>query len=205
MKVAILFARPDSNYKLLEEVEVYDLQRNALNFPGGMSIVAHPPCRTWGAMSHMKHVTRDADEHNLAIWAVGQVRQWGGVLEHPAASKLWKSMPLPESGRDEWGGFTLGVDQLWWGHVASKPTKLYIVGCDPKEVPQMPLRIQLAHKTIAGIKGKPGHRCTQQEREHTPLAFANWLVALARLTRPFPKTWCFLCNSYEFRGVSHLT
>lgn len=179
--VAILFARRDSTYKRIEGCDVWDAERDARNFKGGMPVVAHPPCRAWGALSHMANPRHN--EKELAIWAVKIVRENGGVLEHPAKSKLWSAMNLPQSGFDEWGGHTLGVDQLWWSHVASKPTKLYIVGCAPRDVPQMPLRFTLARKTITGIKGMPGHRCTQYEREYTPIAFANWLVAVARASR----------------------
>ena len=45
-KVAVLFARKDSIYKEFEQCDVYDIERNALTFSGGIPIIAHPPCRS---------------------------------------------------------------------------------------------------------------------------------------------------------------
>ena len=180
--VAVLFARRDSFYKKLP-VDVYDIDRDARNFSGGCPVVAHPPCRAWGAFA-WRVKPRD-DERELSPWAVGQVRAFGGVLEHPAASKLWAEVGLPEpgAGRDEFGGWTLPVDQHWWGHRASKRTRLYIVGCDPKNIPIMPLRIDEPTHVIgdcgrAGFGKKP--EISKAEREHTPPDFAAWLVELAK-------------------------
>jgi hypothetical protein len=52
--VAVLFARSDSIYKEFQGVDVWDKERDARNWPGGCPVIAHPPCRTWGAMSHMR-------------------------------------------------------------------------------------------------------------------------------------------------------
>ena len=60
-----------------------------------------------------------ADERNLARLAVALVREFGGVLEHPAASTLWPAQRLPPIGqRDAFGGWTLPIVQSWWGHRA---------------------------------------------------------------------------------------
>lgn len=50
MDVAVLFARQDSTYKALSGVDVYDIDRDARTFQGGMPVVAHPPCRAWGRL-----------------------------------------------------------------------------------------------------------------------------------------------------------
>ena len=34
-----------------EGFDCWDIERNALNWPGGNPIVAHPPCRAWGQLS----------------------------------------------------------------------------------------------------------------------------------------------------------
>jgi hypothetical protein len=60
---------------------------------------------------------------NLARLAVALVREFGGVLEHPAGSTLWKAQKLPRPGeRDQYGGWTLEAPQKWWGHKAEKAT-----------------------------------------------------------------------------------
>jgi len=52
------------------------------------------------------------DERNLARLAVALVRAFGGVIEHPVASGLWADQKLPKPGqRDQYGGFTLPIDQ----------------------------------------------------------------------------------------------
>lgn len=184
--VAALFVRRDSVYKSLG-VDSWDADRNALLWPGGSPIIAHPPCRSWGQLSHM--AKPEEGEKELAIWAIGLIRRWGGVLEHPRASKLWKELRLPlGEERDEFGGFTMSVDQSWWGHRARKTTLLYICGCERNEVPAIPLNFTPPTHVISSEirKGQPGWkpRVTKREREATPSDFAKWLIELAMKCKP---------------------
>lgn len=177
--VAVLFAREDSNYKAMPGVDVWDAERDARRWPGGEPVVAHPPCRAWGRLRHFANPR--ADEKDLARWAVQQVRAWGGVLEHPASSTLWQDQQLPAPGkRDEFGGWTLPIVQMWWGHRAEKKTWLYICGAEPRDLPEMPLRLGEASHVVQSRKR---HDCrphiTKAEREHTPPELASWLVELA--------------------------
>lgn len=192
--VAVLFGRSDSHYKALPGVDVWDIDRDARKWPGGSTVVAHPPCRAWGRLAHMAKPR--PDEKELARFAVAMVRQNGGVLEHPAASKLWadQSLPQPGAGADAFGGWTLGISQHWWGHRATKNTLLYIVGVSPRDIPDLPeLRLGDGTHVIAQDtrKGNGGRRLVQgdlgwrpfvthAEREHTPPLLAQWLVELAR-------------------------
>lgn len=188
--ITVLFARADSVYKTLE-CDVWDAERNALNWQGGAPVVAHPPCRAWGALRHFARP--QPGERELAIWAVDQVRRFGGVLEHPAHSTLWPTVGLPQPGeRDAFGGWTLPIVQSWWGHKAEKATFLYIVGCEPADLPDIPLILGDASHVIAqgrtlpdGSRLKKGMRgwrpeVTKAEREHTPALLAAWLIELAR-------------------------
>lgn len=179
MTVAILFARADSNYKALPGCDVWDAERDARRWPGGCPVVAHPPCRAWGRLRHFAKPR--PDEKALALWAVEQVRKFGGVLEHPASSTLWPVAELPAPGkRDQWGGWTLPIHQHWWGHRAEKATLLYIVGCEPANVPPLPYRIDEPTHVVQSRK-RTGYRphITKAEREHTPPELARWLVDLA--------------------------
>ena len=189
--VAALFCRADSIYKTMPGVDVWDAERDATAWPGGAPVVAHPPCRTWGTLAHL--FEHPPGERELAPWAVAQVRRWGGVLEHPAKSRLWPELGLPALGRrDEFGGWTLAIHQSDFGHRAQKKTRLYIVGCSPLDVPSLPIVLgQPTHvisqnRTLPGgvrlRKGMPGWRpdCTEAEQEHTPPALASWLVEVAR-------------------------
>lgn len=180
--ISVLFARRDSVYKCLCD-DVWDIERDARNWPGGNPVVAHPPCRAWGGLSHMAKPR--PDEKELAIFAVRKIREFGGVLEHPKTSRLWDVMRLPAPGdRDCFGGFTLCVDQFWWGHKARKATFLYVVGCEPKDVPTIPMRLDAVEYTVASkIKKYSGRRTkkeiSKKEREATPVDFAKWLIELA--------------------------
>ena len=137
MTVAVLFARADSTYKALPDVEVFDMERDARTYDGPWPVVAHPPCRAWGRLRTFANPR--PDERNLARLAVALVREFGGVLEHPASSTLWPAQKLPDPGqRDGYGGWTLPIVQQWWGHKAEKKTLLYIVGCEPACVPPLP-------------------------------------------------------------------
>ena len=184
--VSVLFARADSVYKSLPGVDVWDADRDALTWPGGTPVVAHPPCRAWGSFAHLAKPR--TGERDLALWAICQVRTCGGVLEHPKGSRLWAECGLPNPGEapDEYGGWSLGVTQHWWGHLAEKGTKLYVCGCSPTQVPPIQLHLGDAARYIARPRywpeGDPRRKpeCTHAQREHTPPDFALWLVDLAR-------------------------
>jgi len=200
MTIAVLFARTDSIYKSLPACDVYDIDRDALTWPGGAPVVAHPPCRAWGRLFYFAKPR--PGEKELGLWAVGQVRQWGGVLEHPAGSKLFSAAGLPMPGEtDAWGGWTLPITQHWFGHRAEKKTWLYIVGCAPQHIPPMPLVLGDTTHVIAGSRprrkdgtrlrkkeGNPAWRpeVSKAEREHTPPELAKWLLEVARRCSTLP-------------------
>lgn len=182
MKVAVLFARSDSIYKAMQGADVYDIERDARNYAGSLPVVAHPPCRAWGRLRAFAKPR--PDEKALALFAIGEVRRCGGVLEHPASSSLWAAagLPRPGEGRDEFGGWTLPVHQRWWGHQAEKATWLYVCGVDPKDVPDMPLDLSYPTHVIGSSRRRHGGRLrgtSKKAREATPERFAYWLVQLA--------------------------
>jgi hypothetical protein len=190
--VAVLFARKDSIYKTMEGCDVWDIDRDARNWPGGCPIIGHPPCRAWGALGHIAKPR--PDEKALAPWCIEQIRKYGGVLEHPRASKLWPFMELPEpDGKpDKWGGFTILWRQYHWGHLADKPTKFYICGIAKRNV-FLPFRMGRGSHTITTNHTAPSYKRNKHllrpellpaEREKTPPALAQWLVDLARRCTP---------------------
>ena len=83
---------------------------------------------------------------------------------------------LPDEGYfpDEYGGFTIEIDQFDFGHVAHKGTKLYICGIDAGELPSLPTkRIKSTNRSICGnISGTK--RCTQYQREYSPEALIDF-------------------------------
>jgi len=182
--VAVLFAHNESHYKGVPGVDVWDAERNALQWPGGTPIIAHPPCRLWSRLRYFSTAPRI--EKAYAVWAIEQARRWGGVVEHPAYSRLWEALSLPRPGtraRDKWGGWTMSVPQQWWGHVARKATWLYVVGCAPSNIPPVPYCMGEPEKVIASKSARllTGQKHpSKQERELTPPAFCSWLIDLAR-------------------------
>jgi len=168
-----LFVRKDSSYKNRNTWDVYDEDRDALTFDASSPVVCHPPCRTWGRLSHLAHNARP-NEASLALWSIEKIKENGGILEHPAGSRLF-GKHLPDVGEtDEHGGFTILVDQYDFGHVAHKKTKLYICGIDRSQLPELPPEDKTLHycekgklRSICGnVKGTT--RCTQYQREYTP-------------------------------------
>lgn len=154
MAVSVLFVEAKSVYKTMDGLDAWDVERDALRWPGGNPVVAHPPCRLWCQLRRFS--TAPQSEKFLALWAVDQVRRWGGVLEHPAYSTLWEAaqLPLPGKGLDAYGGWTLAVPQFWWGHLARKNTWLYIVGCAPQNTPAIPLRLGTPEYIVGGRRNR---------------------------------------------------
>lgn len=99
--VAVLFARADSTYKTLPGTDVWDIERNAKLWPGGAPVVAHPPCRAWGAFecSQSRARTRDCWPHGafarcegLAACSNTQSAHFSG--RRPACPPLGRSMHM---------------------------------------------------------------------------------------------------------------
>lgn len=179
--VAALFVRADSVYKSMAGVDCWDIERDALTWNGGSSVVVHPPCRSWGRLRQFAQ-PRDG-EKDLGPWAANQVRTWGGVLEHPQESTLWAHCGMPRPGRfpDAFGGWSLVIDQYHFGHRAEKRTWLYVVGCSPDDLPEIPVREGKATHCVRPTKSYPRlPSITKAEREHTPIALATWLIEVAR-------------------------
>lgn len=179
MKVAILFAQEQSIYKTLPDCDVWDIERDARNYENDYPVVAHPPCRAWASFRYFAKPR--PGEKNLARLAVALVRINGGVLEHPKLSILWEDQKLPiDDEIDNHGGFTIHVDQYWFGHKARKATKLYICGCKPQEIPDFPIRFGDPEYLVRNTSTSPKPAITKHECEATPKEFALWLVDLAK-------------------------
>ena len=182
--IAVLFARRDSIYKQFPNCDVYDIDRNALNFPGGMPVIAHPPCRAWGRLRHFANPR--PGEKELALFALDMIRKNGGILEHPASSTLWKEMNLPVGQDvDKWGGWTMSINQHWFGHLAEKKTWLYIVGIKPSEISDYSISFSAITHTVSSSKSKIRNKkeISKKMREETPEQFAQWLIENALLIK----------------------
>jgi hypothetical protein len=191
--VAALYIDPRGPYPRMVGVDAWDATRDADCYDGPWPVVAHPPCGPWGRLAHLYR----GNEHDCAHYAVTRVRAFGGVLEHPAESRLWEAWSLPRPGEpaDAHGGYTIAVDQCEWGHVARKRTWLYLVRVPRAAItaPPFPGRepthwisgFRSTHKRQTHVRGgvscPPGIKvCSAEQRRRTPPAFAEWLVSLAR-------------------------
>lgn len=163
MTVAALYVQARSTYRLFPDVELFDLARDATGYRGPWPVICHPPCRSWGKFKAWAKPR--PGERELAFLALEQVREYGGVLEHPVGSTLFKEAGIPAS--ELWT-----VNQVDWGHRALKPTHLYLVGCRPPDLRPSP-----------GVPVTTVERLCRQERERTPVAFAKMLVELAASVR----------------------
>jgi len=95
--VVALYVDPRGPYPSLVR-EWYDEARDAKTYAGPWPVIAHPPCGPWGRLRHLSK----KDDPSLALRAVNQVRLFGGVLEHPLGSLLFRTagLPLPETPPD---------------------------------------------------------------------------------------------------------
>jgi hypothetical protein len=183
--VSALYVDPRGPYPNLV-ADWWDEKRDARTYEGPWPVVAHPPCGPWGSLYRRSlETTRD-----LAVVAVSQVRAYGGVLEHPRGSKLFRHllMPFPGELPDAWGGRTYDLEQVSWGHPCRKPTWIYVVGVAPVRV--RPLRGGEPTHQIWGSSHALGHRhrtdlraAHEGMRRRTPPAFARWLVEIASQAR----------------------
>lgn len=136
--VAALFVDPRGIYSLLDGVDCWDQQRDARLYTGPHPVVAHPPCQRWGRFWHgstrKPHQFRLGEDAGCFASALTAVRNYGGVLEHPAGSQAWYWFGLnpPRVGTgwspaDSYGGMTCYVEQGHYGHASRKPTWLYAI------------------------------------------------------------------------------
>lgn len=182
MKIPILFTMQNSNYALFENADCYDIKRDALTCTSDSAFVAHPPCRSWGRLRKFANVV--PGEHLLAVWSVFRLWRYGGVLEHPAGSGLWKllNLPLPGSGYDFRGGFSISFNQSWFGFKCEKNTWLYIVGCSLSDIPSMPLNFNAVSHTICSTSRATSKKeISKNKRSETVPALCEYLISICEI------------------------
>lgn len=179
LKVAILCAARTSVYHELDNLEVYDQERDARTFAGGLPVVAHPPCRAWSATCRQL-AKPEPGEIELGLFCCEKLKECGGVLEQPAHSHLFDAgqLPKPLEKVSENGLFTLAVFQAWWGYPMKKSTWLCFSGIDPRAV-ELPLRLH-----NRGKDWRKQQLMSKRQRSETTREFAEWLIDIARTANP---------------------
>ena len=203
--IAALYVETDGAYFGLNGVDPWDETRDARQYAGPYPVVAHPPCQRWGKMWFGQPLTVKrtgirkvkGDDGGCFAAALRAVRTYGGVLEHPWGSHAWAHFGLntpPRSGgwiaADFGGGWTCCVEQGRYGHYARKPTLLYAVGTDIPELlwghsearldPVVVERMGLKRAKRLGEVGARGGGTNSTPRIHTPPAFRDLLISIAR-------------------------
>jgi hypothetical protein len=159
-------------------------------------VVCHSPCARWGRFwsggpsTLVRH--RLGDDGGCFEAALRTVRTWGGVLEHPEASKAWAWFGLakpPKAGgwvrADDVGGFTCCVEQGHYGHQARKATWLYVCGVPEVDLPALLWgEAEGTASYLSATKGRRAGACqrlSRRQRTLTPAPFAEVLLGIARL------------------------
>ncbi len=182
MRVAALYVAPTGPYFRMAEVDPWGADRNAKLYRGPHPVIAHPPCGPWGQLAW--RCTKQ--DPRCAIVAVSQIIQFGGVLEHPARSKLWRHLNLPLPGdKSNPSLWTLETEQCRWGHKALKKTWLLFSRIPPEHLSPIPPWREPTHvidsskaqkrRGAAAVRHLP-----KSQRHLTPPDFAEWLVLQAR-------------------------
>ena len=199
LMIAALFVEPDGVYTGLDHVDPWDESRDARGYSGPFAVVAHPPCKRWGRYwsggPSAKVRRKLGDDGGCFASALGSVRRWGGVLEHPEASHAWIKHGLIKPPRDggwiaagDWTGWTCCVEQGHYGHRARKATWLYCAG-----VNELPLlswgkaegkqRLDNGYHTRAERSAGNGFERISKARSQiakaTPIQFRDLLIKIA--------------------------
>lgn len=155
--ITVLCAMEDSNYfKLEEDLDIWTKERDAWNYNGTNKVIAHPPCQQWSRLR--KFAKEDQREKELAIYCYQLVKNYGGILEHPAGSTLFEYMGTPR-------GQIRSIDQSWFGFPARKRTYLYVNGID---LEPYQLSFNAVQKKVQDL--------SQKQRSKMPIAMCQWLV-----------------------------
>ena len=202
--IAALYVETGGAYFGLANVEPWDAERDARSYSGPYPVVAHPPCQRWGRFWHgstrKPHQFALGDDSGCFAAALASVRAYGGVIEHPCDSHAWTAFNLnrpPRAGgwvaADTEGGWTCCVYQGHYGHLAGKPTWLYVYGVRRDQLPELrwgKVEQRLHPVALArhgyekarriGMMAMVGGKDKTRIRNATPPEFQAVLLALSR-------------------------
>ena len=198
--ISALYVETDGIYFGRDDIDPWDEQRDARKYTGPHPVIAHPPCQRWGRFWHgstrKPHQFRLGEDQGCFASALTAVRNYGGVLEHPAHSKAWEFFGIKKPDKEGWsdadsyGGMTCYVEQGHYGHMSRKGTWLYAVSENlpqlkwgPSEQRIHPRALELHGYEKArriGMMAMVGGKDKTKIRNATPLEFAEVLIGIAR-------------------------
>ncbi len=190
--IAALYVQTDGCYFGLDGVDPWDESRDARLYDGPWPVVAHPPCQRWGAMAAVNYA-RWGGEHNRPgndggcfAAALQAVLTFGGVLEHPKATRAWAAHGIDRPVAGGWtrteNGWVCEVWQSAYGHRANKATWLFYAG---KALPRSMIWDRPVGTHQVGFQDQRGKAANKPtlcpiEAAATPIAFRDELIELAR-------------------------
>ena len=199
--VAALFVEEGGIYFNVPAVDPWGVVRDARKYSGTYPVIAHPPCQRWGRYWHgapnKAHQFRLGEDQGCFAAALTAVRNYGGVLEHPAHSHAWRffgiTAPVAGGGwiaADTFGGMTCYVEQGHYGHISRKATWLYAKSkdlptlnwskCQQRIHPVALERYGYEKARRIGMMAMIGGKDKTRIRNATPPEFLDVLLAIAR-------------------------
>lgn len=194
--IAALYVQADGCYANLPGVDPWPEARDARLYAGPHPVVAHPPCARWcqlAPVNQARYGHKVGDDGGCFASALAAVRQWGGILEHPALSRAWAAFNLPRppsSGgwvRGFCGGWAAHVEQRQYGHRARKATWLYAFGVDLPSLlwgkgpaPEAWISADRPRHELAAIGI---HQLQKRETAATPIPFRDLLISIAETAK----------------------
>ena len=198
MIASALYVIKNGPYFNLEGIDPWDEERDARKYRGPLPVIAHPPCERWGRYwnggpsANEKKIL--GDDYGCGAHAIWSVRTFGGLLEQPEASHLFRfyGLPIPKfnggwSEPDRYGGRSCCVAQGHYGHPARKMTWLYAAGID-FSIPiqwgpsrggvRMDDGFHTAEERRRAIKTGVCQRLSSYQRKVTPEPFKQLLLQL---------------------------
>lgn len=201
--IAALYVETNGVYYGIPDVDPWDRDRDARKYDGPHPVVAHPPCERWGRMWFGSPLKPDREKYRLGDdggcfeAALAAVRKWGGVLEHPEASRAWDYFGLnrpPRAGgwikADFEGGWTCCIEQGNYGHRGRKLTWLYAHSVTVPSLkwghsgqrldPVLLANRGYEYARRCGITGALGGAKKKNARGETPIPFRDLLIGMTR-------------------------
>lgn len=190
-KIAALYVEKNGTYSEIEGIEIYDEARDAMTYCGPYAVIAHPPCNLWCKMAPVNQA-RYGGTHNLIgndggkfAHALACVRNFGGILEHPADSIAWKCFGLTAPQKGKWSrcnthdnAWVCEVSQSAYGHKARKRTWLYcVLPLQPRDLNWDSPDGEMICGHIARYKKKS---LSKKQASATPRAFAKALIDIVQ-------------------------
>lgn len=188
-----LFVEKNGVYYGLDNVDPWDIERDAMTYKGNDPVIAHPPCQLWGKMAKVNYA-RWGGEHNkpgndggMFKFSLDTVNRCGGVLEHPSMTYAWGEYELTKPIANQWTksgyGWVCEVWQSAYGHKANKSTWLYYVGPKPFDLNWS--KPSGSHQIGYRDYKRPAHKMkptlSKKEVNKTPIPFRDLLINLVQL------------------------